>query len=65
MEDYNMGPIPQTTTVVLDYIKEIIFQYRGMKVTLCPEVMLYLLDFIQYLYCKMGKLEKFFWEEEN
>lgn len=65
MEDYNMGPTPQTLIIGLDYIKEIIFQYQGMTVTLCPEDVLYFLDFIKYLYGNMGKLEKMFWKEEN
>ena len=65
MEDYNMGPTPQTLTVVLDNMKEIIFQYQDMEVKICPEDVLCLLDVIKYLYGNIGKLERIFWEEEN
>lgn len=65
MEDHSIGPVPQQLTVVLDHIEKIIFQYQGMETTLYPGEILSLLDFIQYLYCNKGKLEKIFWREEN
>lgn len=65
MEDHSIGPVPQQLTVVLDHIEKIIFQYQGIEMTLYQREILCLLDFIQYLYCNKGKLEKIFWREEN
>ena len=65
MEDHSIGPVPQQLTVNLDSIEKIIFQYQGIKMTLYQRNIFCLLDFIQYLYCNKGKLEKIFWREEN
>ena len=65
MEDHSIGPVPQQLTVVLDHIEKIVFQYQGIEMTLYQRNILCLLDFIQYLYCNKGKLEKIFWREEN
>ena len=65
MEDHSIRPVPQQFTVALDDIEKIVFQYQGIEMTLCQWEMLCLLDFIQYLYCNKGKLEKIFSREEN
>ena len=65
MEDHSIRPVPQQFTVALDHIEKIIFQYQGIEMTLCQWEILCLLDFIQYLYCNKGKLEKIFSREEN
>ena len=65
MEDHSIDPVPQQFTVALDHIEKIVFQYQGIEMTLCQWEILCLLDFIQYLYCNKGKLEKIFSREEN
>ena len=65
MEDHSIRPVPQQFTVVLDDIEKIVFQYQGIEMTLCQWEILCLLDFIQYLYCNKGKLEKIFSREGN
>lgn len=55
----------QKVIVTLDNIEKIIFQCQGMQTTLDPEYVLYLLDFVQYLYCNREKLEKIFGEGRN
>ena len=64
MEYHSIESTPQKLIVVLDDIKEIEFQYQGMKTILHSGEILSLLDFIQYLYCNKGKLEKIFWKEK-
>ena len=64
MEYHSIGPVPQSLTVVLDDIEEIVFQYQGMKTTFRPGEILSLLDFLQYFYCNKEELEKIFWKEK-